>query len=66
MKQKDMIAAFIREAFNRGNTDIIQACIHPDYRYVSPSEQLSGRSELTAFVTAFREAFMEIPEVLRE
>ncbi|MEX0325826.1 MAG: ester cyclase [Puniceicoccaceae bacterium] len=60
MNKKDIINTFINEAFNHGNTAVIDELIHQEYSYTSPSDQLNGTAELAAFVTALREAFPDL------
>jgi steroid delta-isomerase-like uncharacterized protein len=60
MNNKTILTTFIEEAFNLGNTGVINELVHPDYRYTSPTDQLNGPSELAAFVSAFREAFPDL------
>jgi steroid delta-isomerase-like uncharacterized protein len=60
MNHKDTLNTFIKEAFNIGNTGIINELIHPDYRYTSPSESLHGPNELAAFIHALRAAFPDL------
>lgn len=60
MNKKHIVSTFIREAFNRGNTTIINELIHPGYQYTSPTDRLDGPAELAAFVAALREAFPDL------
>jgi steroid delta-isomerase-like uncharacterized protein len=60
MNNKTILTTFIEEAFNLGNTGVINELVHPDYRYTSPTDQLNGPSELAAFVSAFRETFPDL------
>ena len=66
MNKKNIVSTFIKEAFNRGNIGVINELVHPDYRYTSPSDELSGRSELTAFVAALRQAFPDMSVSITE
>lgn len=60
MTNKSIINTFINEAFNLGNINVVNELIHPEYRYMSPSEELNGQSELAAFVYSLRIAFPDL------
>ena len=60
MNQKSILRTFIEAAFNRGHTGVIDQLVHPDYRYTSPSDQLTGRSALADFITTLRAAFPDL------
>jgi steroid delta-isomerase-like uncharacterized protein len=60
MNNKTIIRTFIDEAFNLGNTGIINELVHQDYRYSSPSDEMNGPTELGHFVSALREAFPDL------
>ena len=60
MNKIDILNTFNEEAFNKGNLSVIDNLVHPDYRYNSPTDQLNGRSELTGFISALRQAFPDI------
>ncbi|MEX0330606.1 MAG: ester cyclase [Puniceicoccaceae bacterium] len=60
MNKKDIINTFINEAFNLGNTAVINELVHQEYYYTSPSDELNGTAELAAFVSALREAFPDL------
>ena len=57
---KESIRLLIEEAFNAGNTSVLDAIIHPNYVYRSPNETMQGPEELKGFIAGFRAAFPDL------
>ncbi len=65
-KNKDIVRILIEEAINKGNLFVLKEIIHPQYRYISPSESMSGIDQLESFILALRSAFPNLKVTIDE
>ncbi len=58
--QTETIRCLIEDVFNRGNLDLANELLHPQYHFTSPTESLVGIQAFQQFAAAFREAFPDL------
>jgi len=56
----DLTRTLIKEAFNKGNLEILDEIIHQDYHYRSPESEINGIDELKTFINDFRTGFPDL------
>ncbi len=65
-ESKNIVRILIEEAINKGNLFVLKEIIHPQYRYTSPSESMSGIDQLESFILALRSAFPNLKVTIDE
>ena len=51
---------FVAELMNKGNFDVVDEIVHPNYVYRNPDEELRGTEALKAFLAGYRAAFPDL------
>jgi steroid delta-isomerase-like uncharacterized protein len=57
---------FVAEVLNKGNFDVVDEIIHPNYVYRSPDEELHGTEALKAFLAGYHAAFPDLRMAIDE
>ena len=57
---------FVAEVLNKGNFDVVDEIVHPNYVYRSPDEELHGTEALKAFLAGYRAAFPDLRMAIDE
>jgi steroid delta-isomerase-like uncharacterized protein len=57
---------FVAELINRGNFDVMDEIVHPDYVYRSPDEEFHGTEALEAFLAGYHAAFPDLRMLIDE
>ena len=63
---EETMRRFVDEAINRGHFSVLDEIIHPDYVFRSPGNELRGRGELRAFLSAYRNAFPDLKVAIED
>ncbi len=57
---------FVAEVMNKGNFDVVDEIVHPDYVYRNPDEELHGTAALKAFLAGYHAAFPDLRMAIDE
>jgi steroid delta-isomerase-like uncharacterized protein len=57
---------FVAEVMNKGNFDVVDEIVHPNYIYRSPEEELHGTEALKAFLAGYHAAFPDLRMAIDE
>jgi steroid delta-isomerase-like uncharacterized protein len=57
---------FVAEVINKGNFDVVDEIVHPNYVYRSPDEKLQGTEALKAFLAGYHAAFPDLRMAIDE
>ena len=57
---------FVAELVNKGNFDVVDEIVHPNYVYRSPDEELHGTKALRAFLAGYHAAFPDLRMAIDE